>query len=630
MSKIHELSPELTNQIAAGEVIERPASVVKELCENSLDAGSSRIRIDFIDAGLKQITVQDNGSGIAKDQLDLAFTRHATSKIATERDLFNISTLGFRGEALASIAAVSHVEVITSSDNLGGVRAIFVGSEKKLQEDAASPKGTKISVSDLFFNTPARLKYLRSERTEILKIVDIVNRLALGHPDVAFTLTNKGKILLKTNGRNDLRQDIANIYGRQLAEKMEVLKGTSPDFKITGLLSDPNTTRSNRNFISLLLNGRYIKNYRLTQAIIAGYGSKLKPRRYPIAVVNIELDPLLVDVNVHPTKQEVRLSKEQELERLLTTSISEALDQTSQINSGLNNLLTPKKSTNIDQLKFNLNKDVVDTVRPVEFIPQVEADKSAEVHETAANFVSLDKVRNDDKYVITASWDENVDKQVRLSPFDEEKDIQGKDDSLISSGDEILANNLPELIYLGQTKSYLVARHDEDLYLIDQIAAYRRLAYDQIFHDLNSENISQQGLLSPLILDFSNVDYLKLKENLNNLQELGIFLEDFGQNSLILRTYPIWLQPDVEKNVRMILDLYLNQNEQDFTKLKAQIAGEITMRQSTRRRNLNPVEAQELLKDLRNSSDPYQDFEGKIIIIQLSENDLNKMFKKDE
>lgn len=630
MSKIHELSPELTNQIAAGEVIERPASVVKELCENSLDAGSSRIRINFIDAGLKQITVQDNGSGIAKDQLDLAFTRHATSKIATERDLFNISTLGFRGEALASIAAVSHVEVITSSDNLGGVRAIFVGSEKKLQEDAASPKGTKISVSDLFFNTPARLKYLRSERTETLKIVDIVNRLALGHPDVSFTLTNNGKILLKTNGRNDLRQDIANIYGRQLAEKMEVLKGSSPDFKITGLLSDPNTTRSSRNFISLLLNGRYIRNYRLTQAIIAGYGSKLRPRRYPIAVVNIELDPLLVDVNVHPTKQEVRLSKEQELERLLTTSISEALDQNSQIDSGLNNLLTPKKSTNIDQLKFNLNKDVVDTVRPVEFTPQVEADKSAEVHETAASFVSLDKVRNDDKYVITATWDKNVDKQVQLSPFDEEKDLQGKDDSIISSGDEILANSLPELIYLGQTKSYLVARHDEDLYLIDQVAAYRRLAYDQIFRDLNSENISQQGLLSPLILDFSNVDYLKLKENLNNLQELGIFLEDFGQNSLILRTYPIWLQPDVEKNVRMILDLYLNQNEQDFTKLKAQIAGEITLRQSTRRGNLNPVEAQELLKDLRSSSDPYQDFEGKIIIIQLSENDLNKMFKKDE
>lgn len=629
MSKIHELSPELTNQIAAGEVIERPASVVKELCENSLDAGSTRIRIDFIDAGLKQVTVQDNGSGIAKDQIDLAFTRHATSKIATERDLFNISTLGFRGEALASIAAVSHVEVVTSSDNLGGVRAVFSGSEKKLQEDAASPKGTKISVSDLFFNTPARLKYLRSERTEILKIVDIVNRLALGHPDVAFTLTNNGKILLKTNGRNDLRQDIANIYGRQLAEKMDVLKNSSPDFKITGLISDPNTTRSNRNFISLLLNGRYIKNYRLTQAIIAGYGSKLRPRRYPIAVVKIELDPLLVDVNVHPTKQEVRLSKEQELERLLTTSISEALEKTPQIESGLDNLLTPKKATNIDQLKFNLNQDVVNTARPIEFTPQVEADESNEVHETAAEFVSLDKVRNDDKYVITASWDENVAKQVQLDPFDEEKEEQ-KDESVISSGDEILANSLPQLTYLGATKSYLIARHDEDLYLVDQVTAEKRLAYDKILQDLTSENISQQGLLSPLILDFSNVDYLKLKESLENLKEFGLFLEDFGQNSLILRTYPIWLQPNIEKNVRMILDIYLNQGANDLVKLKAQVAGEISRHQKIRRRTLNPVEAQDLLKKLSTSSDPYQDFEGKIIIVQLGENDLNKMFKKDE
>lgn len=629
MSKIHELSPELTNQIAAGEVIERPASVVKELCENSLDAGSTRIRIDFIDAGLKQVTVQDNGSGIAKDQIDLAFTRHATSKIATERDLFNISTLGFRGEALASIAAVSHVEVVTSSDNLGGVRAVFSGSEKKLQEDAASPKGTKISVSDLFFNTPARLKYLRSERTEILKIVDIVNRLALGHPDVAFTLTNNGKILLKTNGRNDLRQDIANIYGRQLAEKMDVLKNSSPDFKITGLISNPNTTRSNRNFISLLLNGRYIKNYRLTQAIIAGYGSKLRPRRYPIAVVKIELDPLLVDVNVHPTKQEVRLSKEQELERLLTTSISEALEKTPQIESGLDNLFTPKKATNIDQLKFNLNQDVVNTARPIEFTPQVEADESNEVHETAAEFVSLDKIRNDDKYVITASWDENVAKQVQLDPFDEEKEEQ-KDGSVISSGDEILANSLPQLTYLGATKSYLIARHDEDLYLVDQVTAEKRLAYDKILQDLTSENISQQGLLSPLILDFSNVDYLKLKESLENLKEFGLFLEDFGQNSLILRTYPIWLQPNIEKNVRMILDLYLNQGANDLVKLKAQVAGEISRHQKIRRRTLNPVEAQDLLKKLSTSSDPYQDFEGKIIIVQLGENDLNKMFKKDE
>ena len=338
---------------------------------------------------------------------------------------------------------------------------------------------------------------------------------------------------------------------------------------------------------------------------------------------------MLVDVNVHPTKQEVRLSKEQELERLLTTSISEALEKTPQIESGLDNLLTPKKATNIDQLKFNLNQDVVNTARPIEFTPQVEADESNEVHETAAEFVSLDKVRNDDKYVITASWDENVAKQVQLDPFDEEKEEQ-KDESVISSGDEILANSLPQLTYLGATKSYLIARHDEDLYLVDQVTAEKRLAYDKILQDLTSENISQQGLLSPLILDFSNVDYLKLKESLENLKEFGLFLEDFGQNSLILRTYPIWLQPNIEKNVRMILDLYLNQGANDLVKLKAQVAGEISRHQKIRRRTLNPVEAQDLLKKLSTSSDPYQDFEGKIIIVQLGENDLNKMFKKDE
>ena len=211
MAKIHELSENLTNQIAAGEVIERPASVVKELVENSLDAGATRIRVDFIDAGLKQIVVQDNGTGIARDQVDLAFTRHATSKINNEHDLFKVSTLGFRGEALASISAVSHVEIVTATENAIGIKAEFSGGSKKDQEDAASQKGTKITVRDLFFNTPARLKYLRSPRTEIMKIVDIINRLSLGYPQVSFTLSNTGKVLLRTTGNGNLKQTIANV-----------------------------------------------------------------------------------------------------------------------------------------------------------------------------------------------------------------------------------------------------------------------------------------------------------------------------------------------------------------------------------------------------------------------------------
>ena len=338
MPKIHELSETLTNQIAAGEVIERPASVVKELVENSLDAGATRIRVDFVDAGLKQIVVQDNGTGIERDQVDLAFTRHATSKISNEHDLFKVSTLGFRGEALASISAVSHVEILTATNGAIGTRATFSGGNKKGQEDAASQKGTKITVQDLFFNTPARLKYLRSPRTEIMKIVDIINRLALGYPQVSFTLSNTGKILLRTTGNGNLKQTVANVYGRHIAEKMEDIEAEDTDFKVTGLISKPELTRSTRNFISILLNGRYIRNFQLNTAIMDGYGSKLEARHYPIAVVSIKVDPLLVDVNVHPTKQEVRLSKEKELSRLITTAISNALVEKVEQTSAFANL----------------------------------------------------------------------------------------------------------------------------------------------------------------------------------------------------------------------------------------------------------------------------------------------------
>lgn len=630
MAVIHELSPELTNQIAAGEVIERPASVVKELCENAIDAGSTRIRINFVEAGLTEISVQDNGSGIASDQIDLAFTRHATSKISTQRDLFNISTLGFRGEALASIAAVAHVDILTNDGSAVGTKASFAGGQKKSQEDAAAPQGTKITVRDLFYNTPARLKYLKSERTEILKIVDIVDRLALSHPEIAFTLTNNNKPILKTMGRNDLKLDVANIYGRHLAEKMMPIIGNSPDFKINGLISSVEDTRSNRNFISLLLNGRYVRNNQLTQSIMAGYGSKLRPRRYPIAVINIELDPLLVDVNVHPTKQEVRLSKDKELERLLTETISDALIENEHESSGLANLLDEgKKEDQIDQLQFDLNKNAVNTKRPVIFendkSKQNSQDKSLEVNEST--YVNLDVPRNDDRYVITETWTKNVNEQTQVTPFGKENRDQKE---LLSQGDEVVNSRLPELSLVGQMDGYLFAQATGDLYLVDQLAARRRLKFDQIYQDLDQENPSQQGLLEPILLDFSNVDYLKIKENLDKIKQFGLYLEDFGQNSFILRTYPTWLKHDIGRQVRNLLDIFLNGLNSDNEKLKVEIASQMVNQAIRTRKKLSSLEAQSLLKDLRYSSDPYQDSNGKIVIIRLSANDLNKMFKKNE
>ena len=626
MAKIHELSASLSNQIAAGEVIERPASVVKELVENAIDAGSDRIRIDFIDAGLKQIVVQDNGSGIDNDQIDLAFTRHATSKIANERDLFNVNTLGFRGEALASIAAVSHVEILTNSSGEIGTRAEFLGGVKKIQENAAARKGTQITVKDLFYNTPARLKYLRSPRTEIMKIVDIVNRIALGYPEIAFTLMNEGRILLRTAGNNNLRQTVSSVYGRNIAEKMLSFNSSDNDFEVSGLISNPELTRSTRDFISILLNGRYIRNFKLASAVLDGYGNNLADKHYPIAVVKIKTDPLLVDVNVHPTKREVRLSKETELSRLITNAISSVLLKNERKSDAISNLNNATEDTLIDQLKFNLNKNVVETKRPETQTDQInEAVPEKIQHIQHTQYVNLDTPRDDDRYLITATWTDNVKKQCQLTPFTSKQSNSG----IISTGDELLASSLPELSFVGQTKVYIIAASNDDLYLIDQVAARRLLSFKKIILELSSSKISQQGLLSPLILEFGNQDFLQIKDKLADIKKIGIFLEDFGQDTFILRSYPTWLGEDVEHSVRTILDTFLNIDDSNSQNLIKRIAADQAQREVSGRKKLTSADCGEILTNLRQVSDPYHDAKGNLVIVRLKKNDLSKMFKKD-
>lgn len=625
MTKIHKLSSELTNQIAAGEVIERPASVIKELCENALDAGSTRIKIDFIDAGLKQIMVQDNGSGIAADEIDLAFMRHATSKINTNHDLFNIATLGFRGEALASIAAVAKVDIVTSTGGVNGIHAIFEDGNKVKQEAIASPQGTKIVVKDLFYNTPARLKYLKSERTEIMKIVDIVNRLALGYPQVSFELTNQQKQLLKTTGHDDLRQTAANIYGIKVAEKMLAIYAQSPDFKIAGLISRADDTRSTRNFITLLLNTRYVKNYRLVQAIVDGYGTRLLKGRYPFAIVKIDLDPLLVDVNVHPTKQEVRLSKESELARLIVRTIDQVLGATEHEIASLDNA-TESKQTKLDQLEFNLNEAVVDTSRiPVEFsMPNDLTDDSSKIKEDDTTFVSLKHPRQDEHYLVTTTWDENVQAQTALSPFSASQ----LSSEVTTSSEQILVNRLPQLQCLGQMHEYLLATADNDLYIVDQVAADNRLAFDKLLLQMQAENNYEQTLLDNIILDFSMIDFLKVQDKLADFKKLGLNLEEFGGRSFVLQEYPLWLENCDQIQIKAVIDLILAHINAPLDKIRIELAKKIVATKHIRRKSLNSLEMVEMLTSLSNSSNPYHDPFGKIIIAKISENDLRKLFQK--
>ncbi len=338
MAKIQELSDILADQIAAGEVVERPASVVKELVENAIDAGSSRIDILLAESGLKMIRVIDNGSGIEGSQVETAFKRHATSKITSRADLFRVGTLGFRGEALPSIASIADVKMTSSTAEGPGQFVHYRGGELIEHREAQSRQGTDITVSDLFFNTPARLKYLKSLATELSKITDIINRIALSYPEIAFSLQNDERQLMRTSGQGNVQQVLANIYGTHNAQKMLDIHGESVDFRIDGYVSLPEFTRANRSYITILVNGRYIKNFHISKAIIEGYGSKLMVGRYPVAVINIQTDPLLVDVNVHPSKLEVRISEENTLTELISKTIFDRLADQNLIPDAVDNL----------------------------------------------------------------------------------------------------------------------------------------------------------------------------------------------------------------------------------------------------------------------------------------------------
>ena len=413
-------------------------------------------------------------------------------------------------------------------------------------------------------------------------------------------------------------------------------------------------TRSSRNFISILLNGRYIKNYQLSSALLDGYGNKLGGK-YPIAVLAIEADPLLVDVNVHPTKEEVRLSKEKELSRLITSAVTEALMDEDEA-SPLFQLTPFKDKTQLDQLEFNLKPNVVDTRRPDDF--QLEASqvaepegktditnkKETETKETkekaekkknkqeekektsAPEYVDLNQVREDDQYVLTKTWDQHVKEQTALPPFagGEEKSAS----PVTSKADQLLSHHLPALRLLGQMGGYLLAEHGGDLYLVDQVAARRRLEYDQILASLEKEENYQQGLLEPLVFDFSVYDYQKLKDQLPLLRQLGLEMEDFGQNTLLMHSYPTWLKGEVTVQVRELLDQLLSSRESDGKSLLKLVAAKAAESNVSRRVNLTGAEAADLLLRLQTASDPYRDASGQVAVVRLSQNDLSKLFKK--
>ncbi|SON72611.1 DNA mismatch repair protein MutL [Latilactobacillus sakei] len=642
MGKIHELSEILSNQIAAGEVIERPASVVKELVENAIDANSTQVDIVVEQAGLQMIQVIDNGDGIEPEDVPVAFKRHATSKIATRQDLFKIQSLGFRGEALASIASVSDLTIETATADSLGTFAHFKGGMLEEQKTNPIRPGTAITVRDLFFNTPARLKYVKTFQTELANIVDIVNRLAMSHPQIAFTLTNDDHLLLKTAGNNDLKQTIAGIYGVTMAKKLLAVSASDLDFKLTGYVSLPELTRATRNYLSILINGRFIKNYQLNKAIIKGYGSKLMVGRYPIAVLAIEMDPLLIDVNVHPTKQEVRLSKEAALMTLIEGAIKERLATENLIPDAMQNLKRTK-TVDVDQLQMNLNQITQErrhpsgTVRPVSpmpapttkpVTPEIAETETPLAAPTAKAPAMTPKRPLFEQPQALAKWDQKYATEAVGKPFGDQV-VDETDES-----DETVAEptvRFPELRYIGQLHStFLLAEGEDGFYILDQHAAQERIKYEYYREKIGEVSTSVQNLLVPLVLEYPNSDALKIQEKTELLASVGIQLENFGQNSFVVHSHPIWIeQGQEEMTIRGMIDDVLKDGRISIAQFREKTAIMMSCKQSIKaHHHLDDAQAKALLADLAKTENPFNCPHGRPVLIHYTQKDLEKMFKR--
>lgn len=631
---IQIMSPTLANQIAAGEVIERPASVVKELVENAIDAGSGRIEIFVEEAGLKSIQVIDDGEGIPREEVPKAFERHATSKLLSNEDLFRIRTLGFRGEALPSIASVSQVTVETAQENLPGRRLVLKGGELVEDRAASSRQGTNILVKELFYNTPARLKYVKTLKTELAHITDCINRFALAHPDIAFRLVSDGSTLIKTVGNRDQIQAIAGVYGVSVAKKMRTINGQSFDFELSGFVSLPEVTRASNNYITLILNGRVIKNFALNKAIVEGYGSTLMVGRYPVAVVSIQVDPLLLDVNVHPTKQQVRISSEKELGQLLKEAIRKRLHEETRIPSAYENVREkPKRRQRTDEKPQQTNIFSQDSA-------------GSEKRQGKSQWPTVPATNNENQLPTSWNKDETLDSdsgdkwQQRqnhsdLSPLTNAfEDMLFEQTSKLDERKPVEEQNLagfPDLEYIGQMHgTYLFAQNEKGLYIIDQHAAQERIKYEYFKEAITRQGTDLQELLVPVVLDYPMDEAVTIRASRSKLEEASVFLEEFGQNSFLVRQHPNWMKAEeVEETIRDMIAFFLRESSLSIGKFREEAAIMMSCKGSIKANHyLSRQESEQLLHDLKQADNPYNCPHGRPVLVSFSTKDMEKMFKR--
>ena len=582
MNKIKVMDINLSNKIAAGEVVETLMNVVKELVENSIDAESTSIKINLEDAGTKEISVSDDGVGMSREDATNCLKRHATSKLYKDDDLFHIDTLGFRGEALPSIASVSKMTIETS-DQEEGTTVIINGGVIESVTPSSLRSGTKITVKDIFYNTPARLKYLKNLHTELANITSYVNKMALSYPNIKFTLINNEKTLLNTDGSGNLLKVINSIYGLDVTKKMIKITGENSDYDINGDISYPEVNRSSRNFITMFVNGRYIRNNNIIKTILEGYHTYLPIGRYPVVVINIETDPTIVDVNVHPTKMDIKFSKQEELQELLQKTITNAL---------LKLVLVPeiksseKVVSNIEKIT-TINKDL--------------------------DFKSQEEIKPEYEEI---TFDFNVQEKQSLYNNDFQETQKEKVQKIMPVG--IIHN------------TYIVGENDEGMHIIDQHAAQERINYEKYKKELGKETKELTEVLIPIKLEFTNEEFLELKDKKSIIENIGITYEEFGQNTIVIRKHPKWLNPRyITESLRKIIEIIIKENDFSKEKFNEKIAINLSCKMAIKANDyISLEEAEKLLETLLKCQNPYTCPHGRPTIINYTFYELEKLFKR--
>ncbi len=668
MGRIHQLDEHLRNMIAAGEVVERPAGVVKELVENAVDAKATRIEVQITQGGIDSIVIIDDGIGMDAEDAKLAFERHATSKLKEEADLWNIHTMGFRGEALPSIAAVSQVTLKTNNGTEATEVMINFG-EKQAARATAAPQGTMIEVRNLFQKTPARFKHLKSPQYEFSLILDMIQKFALAHPEIAFYLSHDGKTAFQSKGNDRLQEVMMQIYGRDVAKGAIAIDASDYDYHISGFAAQPQHHRATKYYMTLFVNQRMIRSYHLQKAIIDAFHAYMPKDRYPIAVLNIEMDTQLVDVNVHPSKWEIRLSKEKQLEKLLYQAIDAALKSKLQIVQA--DLPKPKeKKPEITELEFTYARDPQLTklhqevnegftnpkeLPPLDFAeisakmkepitqkmpkaPVVEMKKQteAEVEDQPITYPqysrsNMKKVEYSEKKE-PISLDENVISQSESKVSDQETEVktaQAPKETMKQEGAKPQNECLPSMQVIGQFhQSYILAQGEAGLYIIDQHAAQERYHFEVIKQQILSGNNDTQPMLIPISLEVDSRVKVRLNELNEAMSALGIQLEEFGNNALILRDLPTWMQQlNEEAFLQDLIDQWLKDEDIDESKLRHLAIATMACHSSIRfHRSLTHAEMQQVIDDLGKCEQPFHCPHGRPTFICITDEQLTKQF----